>query len=101
MLDKPYYLTTGVQKLPFELVELILGMIEKLIQSGMAKDYLQTFNLFVKDNTVHIVHKQEVPAYMHVEKVQFKHSFKDITGRYTIFVIDDGEYATMMLSEEY
>lgn len=101
MLDKLYYLTTGVQKLPSELVEVMLELIEKLDELDIKKDYLQIFKLDVKGDTVHIIHTQEVPKYKRVEKIQFERPFKDIKGKYKIFVIDDGEFATIMLAEEY
>lgn len=101
MLDKPYYLTTGVQKLPFELVEVMLELIKGFNQSVVEKDYLQVFHLYVNGDTVHIAHKQEVPEYMRIERIQFELPFRKTKDRYTIFVIDNGDYATMMLAEEY
>lgn len=70
-------------------------------QLEIQQDYLQVFNLTVEGDTqmLRIVHTQEVPEYVHIERIHLKYSLEKDT--YKLFSIDDGEYATLMLAEEY
>ena len=62
------------------------------------KDYLQVFEIEpIKDNLLRIEHGQEVPKY----KKEIIVSNVGINSKVKLFVIDAGEYSTMMLSEEY
>ena len=88
MFDKERYLTRGVSKeIPFEVQLQLWSMIDEIT---VKKDYLQVFEIEpIKDNLLKIEHRQEVPKYK-----------KEIIVR-KLFVIDEGDYSTMMLSEEY
>ena len=46
-----------------------------------------------------IEHSQEVPEYK--EKYVIDLEFLEVNGNIKVFVIDDYEYSTMMLAEEY
>ncbi|WP_122641089.1 DUF960 family protein [Romboutsia sp. Marseille-P6047] len=96
MLDKDRYSTRGVSKeIPFEIQLLLWSMIEDVT---VKKDYLQVFEIEpVKDNLLKIEHRQEVPKY----KKEIVVRNVGINSKVKIFVINDGEYSTMMLSEEY
>ena len=96
MFDKERYLTRGVSnKIPFEIQLLMWSMIEKL---KVNKDYLQVFEVNpINDNLLKIEHRQEVPKY----KKEIIVRNIGINSKEKIFVIDEGEYSTMMLSEEY
>ena len=96
MFDKERYLTRGVSnKIPFEIQLLMWSMIEKL---KVNKDYLQVFEVKpINDNLLKIEHRQEVPKY----KKEIIVRNIGINSKEKIFVIDEGEYSTMMLSEEY
>ncbi len=62
------------------------------------KDYLQVFVIEpIKDNFLKIEHTQELPKYSNSTIVRNV----GINSKVKIFVIDDGEYSTMMLSNEY
>ena len=65
---------------------------------NVKKDYLQVFEIEPIDaNLLKIEHRQEVPKY----KSDIVVKNVGISSKVKIFVIDDGEYSTMMLSSEY
>jgi len=96
MFDKDRYLTRGVSnEIPFEIQLLLWSMIGEV---KVKKDYLQVFEIeTINDNLLKIEHRQEVPKY----KKDIVVRNVGINSKVKIFVIDDGEYSTMMLSEEY
>lgn len=96
MFDKDRYLTRGVSnKIPFEIQLLLWSMIGEV---KVKKDYLQVFEIEpINDNLLKIEHRQEVPKY----KKDILVKNVGINSKVKIFVIDDGEYSMMMLSEEY
>ena len=96
MFDKKRYLTRGIQEqLSIPLQMTLWTMIENLT---IEKDYLQIFEFTkISDMQIHILHSQEVPDFSsellvngNIPKEKLK-----------IYVIDDGEYSTMLLAEEY
>lgn len=96
MFNKERYLTRGVsEKIPLEIQLIVWSMIEEL---EFEKDYLQVFKIKPLDkDLVEIEHKQEIPKYnnsMIIKNV-------GISSIVKLFVIDDGEYSTMLLAEEY
>lgn len=96
MFDKDRYLTRGVSnEIPFEIQLLLWSMIGEI---KVKKDYLQVFEIeSVNNNLLNIEHSQEVPKY----KKEITVRNVGINSKVKIFVIDDGKYSTMMLSEEY
>ncbi|HBH3146741.1 TPA: hypothetical protein KSJ15_000949 [Clostridioides difficile] len=96
MFDKDRYLTRGVSnEVTFEIQLLLWSMIGEVT---VKKDYLQVFEIEpIKDNLLRIEHGQEVPKY----KKEIIVSNVGINSKVKLFVIDAGEYSTMMLSEEY
>lgn len=96
MFDKERYLTRGVSnEIPFEIQLLLWSMIEEV---KVKKDYIQAFEIEpVKGNILKIEHSQEVPKYK--KEVVVRNI--GVNSKVKLFVIDDGEYSTMMLSEEY
>ncbi|MEE7583249.1 MAG: DUF960 domain-containing protein [Oscillospiraceae bacterium] len=94
MFENSRYLTKGVnQSVPLDLQIFIWKCIDEL---PIEKDYLQVFNLSVKGGIQIIRHKQEVPKY---QNTYFVLVSNPVDAK--IFVIDDGEYSTMLLAEEY
>lgn len=96
------YITRGVNlTLSTQLQLLLWNLIDTLEQEESTElDYLQVFNLKrITDNekyNIIITRSQEVPKY---EK---KYMFcVDNPINMKIYVIDDGEYTTMLLAEEY
>ena len=94
MFDNPRYLTKGVnQSISLELQIFMWSCIDNL---KVEKDYLQVFNLSVVNGIQRVEHKQEVPEYKNTYYVLVSNPVDA-----KIFVIDDGEYSTMLLAEEY
>ena len=94
MFDNPRYLTKGVnQSISLELQIFMWSCIDNL---KVEKDYLQVFNLSVVNGIQRVEHKQEVPEYKNTYSVLVSNPVDA-----KIFVIDDSEYSTMLLAEEY
>ena len=74
-----------------------LFMWSRIDELGISKDYLQVLNFTMYDGKQKITHIQEVPEYKREYLLNTGAPF--FIGK--IFVIDDGLYSTMMLSEEY
>ena len=96
MFDKDRYLTRGVsEEIPLEIQILLWSMIGGI---KIKKDYLQVFEIEpIKNSLLKIEHRQEIPKY----KKEHVVVNTGINSKIKIFVIDDEEYSTMMLSSEY
>ena len=99
MFDKEKYLTRGIaETVPFEVQFLLWGMIEDA-RKQTALDYLQIFRLKIEtvNNVLNqqILHKQEQPPYS--ASLTFPCT-SPITDK--IYVIDDGDYSTMLFASE-
>lgn len=96
MFDKMKLVTSGINStLSLELQVMLWNMIDNLEGE---RDYLQVFELTRTDaQNIRIVHKQEEPEY---EKSYSKPESID-EDHIKVFVIDDGDYSTMLLSSEY
>lgn len=96
MFDKDRYLTRGIsEEIPLEIQILLWSMIGEI---KIKKDYLQVFEIEpIKNSLLKIDHRQEIPKY----KKEHVVVNTGINSKVKIFVIDDGEYSTMMLSSEY
>ena len=95
MFTNSRYLTKGISsELPLNLQILLWSMIDTLL---IEKDYLQIFNIkIVRGNLVEITHSQEKPSYKHTIQ-----AVAEIDRDMKVYVIDDGEYSTMLFAEEY
>jgi hypothetical protein len=94
MFNSNRYITKGVQEnISLELQIFIWDCIDNLSEP---KDYLQVFNLSVVDSLQRIIHSTEEPEY---KKEYLIPSDNPITEK--VYVIDDGDYSTMLLAEEY
>lgn len=96
MFNKLKYATQGINlELNIRIQMMLWGMIDKL---DAEKDYLQVFEITqLSDETIKIHHKQEEPEY-HKEYLVAEKISKEFVK---VFVIDDGDYATMLLASEY
>jgi len=96
MFDKMKYVTSGINRtLDYKVQVMLWRMIDSLQGE---KDYIQVFELVrVDDHTTKIVHKQENPEYK--KSYLIHESINENLVR--VFVIDDGDYATMLLASEY
>ncbi|WP_415339563.1 DUF960 domain-containing protein [Clostridium perfringens] len=94
------YITRGAnEKLDLRLQLILWSMIDKLNEKGKELDYLQVFKIRKCKEGIVIEHSQEVPEYK--EKYVLALDDIEVNGSIKVFVIDDNEYSTMMLSEEY
>ena len=59
-------------------------------------DYLQVFDLIAVPEGLKVIHTQEIPKYKREFLIPCA---KPLSGK--IFIIDDGEYATMLFADEY
>ena len=95
------YVTRGVNDEVDVRLQLIMwSMIDKLKdEESVEVDYLQVFKIRKKDSKVVINQSQEVPEYsctyeIEIEDIQIEDEIK-------VYVIDSGEYSTMLFPSEY
>ncbi|MDN9956243.1 hypothetical protein KLM53_17295 [Clostridioides difficile] len=95
------FLTKGVEhEISIQLQVFMWNLIDKL---EIKKDYLQVFDITpIDSSSMLITHKQEVPKYTSTYKVEQSTDVNfEIDTKKTIFVIDDIDHVTMLLSSEY
>ena len=95
------YVTRGVNDEVDVRLQLIMwSIIDKLNDEGNGElDYLQVFRIKKEGNKIVISHSQEVPEYsctyeIEIEDIQIEDEIK-------VYVIDSGEYSTMLFPSEY
>ena len=100
MFDKQKYLTRGVDADIPLYIQLMMWQAIEQARKKTNLDYLQVFRLSQKIHDGKLIqiirHTQERPA--HGQTISF---YFDAPVTEKIFVIDDGAYATMLLSDEY
>lgn len=91
------YITNGVhEQIPLDIQLFCWQCYEKVKASG-EYDYLQVFELKqVGEQNQQIEHRQEVPEYHQVYQLKAIHPINQ-----KIFIIEECEYVTMLLTEEY
>jgi hypothetical protein len=101
MFDKRYSTRTVAEDVDLYLQIMMWGMIDDWKMQGKKLDYLQVFVISTEcclgEVYVKIEHHQEIP------KIKETSYYKNIANPIDkkIFVIDDGEHATMMFAFEY
>ena len=94
MFTNKRYLSRGVDDaIPIELQLFMWACIDQLPEP---RDYLQIFDLEQVGDMQSITHRSEEPEY---RKVYLFPSDKPITEK--LYIIDDGDQSTMLLSSEY
>ena len=94
MFTNKRYLTCGVDStIPLELQLFLWECVEQMPEP---KDYLQVFELEKVGTMQNITHSSEVPNYRRVYVIP---SDDPITEK--VYIIDDDEHSTMLLSSEY
>ena len=94
MFNNPRYLTRGIDAtIPPNLQALLWNLIDLL---PLERDYLQVFWLEPFGVMQKIIHTSEQPEY---KKVCILPTDQPITAK--IYVIDDSDHTTMLLSSEY
>ena len=101
MFKNNRYVTRGVnEEIDIRLQMIIWSMIDKLKDKGNVEvDYLQIFKIRKEGDKVVINQSQEVPKYsctyeIELEDIQLDDDIK-------VYVIDSGEYSTMLFPSEY
>lgn len=94
MFKNARYLTCGVNaEIP---PEIQLFLWECIDQLPPERDYLQVFDLTPMGDMQSIVHSSEQPEHRMVYAMPCEHK---ITAK--VYVIDSGDYSTMLLASEY
>ena len=95
------YVTRGVnEEVDIRLQLIMWSMIDKLKdEESVELDYLQVFRIRKEGKKIVISQSQEVPEYsctyeIEIEDVQIDDEIK-------VYVIDSGEYSTMLFPSEY
>ncbi|MCI9978119.1 hypothetical protein JY742_18485 [Clostridioides difficile] len=96
MFSNERYLTREVaDRVPLEIQILMWNLVEEIEGE---KDYLQVFEVIPNGREfVEIIHKQEIP------ETTSNYIIKNIgiETKMKLYIIDNGQYSTMMFSHEY
>lgn len=95
------YVTRGVnEEIDMRLQLIMWSMIDKLKDKGNIEvDYLQVFKIRKEANKIAINQSQEVPKYSCTYEIEIEDI--QIDGVIKVYVIDSGEYSTMLFPHEY
>ena len=94
MTETNRFLTCGVDNtIPLELQLFLWDCVDRLPEP---KDYLQVFELKPAGSMQSIIHTSEEPEY-HMEYL----IPSDVPITEKLYIIDDGDHSTMLLSSEY
>ena len=91
------YITSGVyEQIPQEL-QLFCWQCYERVKAAGEYDYLQVFELKqIGEHIQQVEHRQEVPEYNQVYQLRVINPIDQ-----KIFIIEEGEYVTMLLAKEY
>ena len=95
------YVTRGVnEEVDIRLQLIMWSMIDKLKDEGNVElDYLQIFKIRKDGNKIVINQSQEVPQYSCKYEIELEDIKMD--NEIKVYVIDSGEYSTMLFPNEY
>ena len=95
------YVTRGVnEEVDIRLQLMIWSMLDKLKDEGNVElDYLQVFRIRKEGNKIVISQSQEVPEYSCTYEIELEDI--KIDDEIKVYVIDSGEYFTMLFPSEY
>lgn len=95
------YITRGVNdEIDIRLQLIMWSLIDKLKDKRTIKvDYLQVFRLRKEGTSIVIEHTQEEQEYNEVYSLELE--CLELNSNKKIYVIDSGEYSTMLLTQEY
>ena len=94
MFDNQRYITRGIDaEIPFELQIFMWECIDRMPEP---KDYFQIFTFEAVGILQKIIHISEQPKYCMNYFIPYGNP---ITAK--VYVIDDGDHSTMLLSDEY
>ncbi|KEI82841.1 hypothetical protein EXM30_04905 [Clostridium botulinum] len=95
------YITRGVnEEVDIRLQLIMWNMIDNLNEKeNIEIDYLQVFKLKKEETLIIIEHIQEEQKYKKIYSLELEDI--KLNGEIKIYVIDSGDYSTMLLSKEY
>ena len=95
------YVTRGVNEgVDIRLQIILWSMIDKLKGKGSVElDYLQVFKIRKEGKKIVINQSQEVPKYSYTYEIDIEDI--QIDDEIKVYVIDSGEYSTMLFPAEY
>ena len=95
------YVTRGVnEEVDIRLQLIMWSMIDKLKdEESVEVDYLQVFKIRKEENKIVISQSQEVPEYSYTYEIELEDI--QIDDEIKLYVIDSGEYSTMLFPSEY
>lgn len=94
------YITKGINKMVDIRLQIFLWRAIDNLKDKLEKvDYIQVFEIQKEYGTITIKHRQEVPEYN--EEYILELCDIDVSKEIKVFVIDDEDYSTMLLAEEY
>ena len=95
------YVTRGVnEEVDIRLQLIMWSMIDKLKDEGNVElDYLQVFRIRKEGKKIVISQSQEVPEYSCTYEIELEDILID--DEIKVYVIDSGEYSTMLFPSEY
>ena len=95
------YVTRGVNEEVDVRLQLIMwSMIDKLKdEENVELDYLQVFRIRKEGKNIVISQSQEVPEYLCTYEIDLEDI--QIDNEIKVYVIDSGEYSTMLFPSEY
>ena len=95
------YVTRGVnEEVDIRLQLIIWSIIDNLKDKGNVElDYLQVFKIRKEGNKIVINQSQEVPEYSCTYEIELEDV--ELDDEIKVYVIDSGEYSTMLFSSEY
>ena len=94
------YITKGINEIVDIRLQIFMWRaIDNLNDKVEKVDYLQVFEIEKEYGTITINHRQEVPKYNEEHIIELCDI--EVVGKIKIFVIDSGDYSTMLLAEEY
>ncbi|UZP04715.1 hypothetical protein JW813_06810 [Clostridium botulinum] len=101
MFNKGRYLTRGINEEVDIRIQLAVWTLIDILNNDtdIEVDYLQIFKVRKDGNFVRIQHEQECPKYKSIHMIDADDI--QIDGQIKIYVIDSGEYATMLFPNEY
>lgn len=95
------YVTRGVNdEIDIRLQLIMWSMVDKLKDEGNVElDYLQVFRIRKEGKKIVISKSQEVPEYSCTYEIELEDILID--DEIKVYVIDSGEYSTMLFPSEY
>jgi len=104
-VGEPRYVTSGINaEMPITYQIILWNTIDSLRDAGQEMDYLQVFEFSTMEDAngkvlQNIRHFQEVPFYEKKYSLPIKTKEEGIDEK--VYVIDDGDHATMLFASEY